>query len=64
MRIPDINGESTYSIFYDQELGFGSFGTVYRAKENKTGKDLAIKVLSKVKSTFRCISVEMNDDYL
>jgi serine/threonine protein kinase len=44
------NKINDYIIDMDSCLGEGAFGEVYRGTEEKTKKDVAIKVLSKKKS--------------
>ncbi|MGH0137218.1 UNVERIFIED_CONTAM: hypothetical protein FKN15_056922 [Acipenser sinensis] len=40
---------SVYQIFADEVLGSGQFGIVYGGKHRKTGRDVAIKVIDKMR---------------
>eukprot|EP00061_Rhincodon_typus_P016210 g44301.t1 len=40
---------SVYQIFADEVLGSGQFGIVYGGKHRKTGRDMAIKVIDKMR---------------
>jgi serine/threonine protein kinase len=60
MSVKQIEG---YSIFMSKVLGKGSYGSVYQAKEDKTGLEVAAKILSKDSSTSTFIIVD-RDDYL
>uniref|UniRef100_A0A672FA34 Uncharacterized protein n=1 Tax=Salarias fasciatus TaxID=181472 RepID=A0A672FA34_SALFA len=44
---PDIS--SVYQIFADEVLGSGQFGIVYGGKHRKTGRDVAIKIIDKMR---------------
>uniref|UniRef100_A0A671QP11 Serine/threonine-protein kinase D3-like n=1 Tax=Sinocyclocheilus anshuiensis TaxID=1608454 RepID=A0A671QP11_9TELE len=46
-RNTDIS--SIYQIFADEVLGSGQFGIVYGGKHRKTGRDVAIKVIDKMR---------------
>uniref|UniRef100_A0A1A8DT49 Serine/threonine-protein kinase n=2 Tax=Nothobranchius kadleci TaxID=1051664 RepID=A0A1A8DT49_NOTKA len=43
----DIN--SVYQIFPDEVLGSGQFGIVYGGKQRKSGRDVAIKIIDKLR---------------
>ncbi|CAK6980466.1 serine/threonine-protein kinase D1 isoform X5, partial [Scomber scombrus] len=43
----DIN--SVYQIFPDEVLGSGQFGIVYGGKHRKSGRDVAIKIIDKLR---------------
>uniref|UniRef100_A0A8C5WL42 Serine/threonine-protein kinase n=1 Tax=Leptobrachium leishanense TaxID=445787 RepID=A0A8C5WL42_9ANUR len=45
--IQDIS--SVYQIFPDEVLGSGQFGIVYGGKHRKTGRDVAIKIIDKLR---------------
>ncbi|XP_024001710.1 serine/threonine-protein kinase D2-like [Salvelinus sp. IW2-2015] len=38
-----------YQIFADEILGSGQFGVVYGGKHRKTGRDVAVKVIDKLR---------------
>ncbi|XP_068601288.1 serine/threonine-protein kinase D2 [Brachionichthys hirsutus] len=40
---------SVYQIFADEVLGSGQFGVVYGGKHRKTGRDVAVKVIDKLR---------------
>uniref|UniRef100_A0A8C4FGS0 Serine/threonine-protein kinase n=1 Tax=Dicentrarchus labrax TaxID=13489 RepID=A0A8C4FGS0_DICLA len=45
--VQDIS--SVYQIFADEVLGSGQFGIVYGGKHRKTGRDVAIKIIDKMR---------------
>uniref|UniRef100_A0A4W3KJ94 protein kinase C n=1 Tax=Callorhinchus milii TaxID=7868 RepID=A0A4W3KJ94_CALMI len=44
-----VDISSVYQIFADEVLGSGQFGIVYGGKHRKTGRDMAIKVIDKMR---------------
>ena len=48
MSVKQIEG---YSIFMNKILGKGSYGSVYVGKQDNTGVEVAVKILSKDSST-------------
>ena len=48
MSVKQIEG---YSIFMNKVLGKGSYGSVYLGKQDNTGVEVAVKILSKDSST-------------
>ncbi|XP_028648739.1 serine/threonine-protein kinase D2 [Erpetoichthys calabaricus] len=40
---------TVYQIFADEQLGSGQFGVVYGGKHRKTGRDVAVKVIDKLR---------------
>lgn len=48
MAVKQIEG---YSIFMSKVLGKGSYGSVYLARQDSTGEEVAAKILSKDSST-------------
>uniref|UniRef100_A0A3B1IU25 Protein kinase D3 n=1 Tax=Astyanax mexicanus TaxID=7994 RepID=A0A3B1IU25_ASTMX len=44
-----VDISSVYQIFADEVLGSGQFGIVYGGKHRKTGRDVAIKVIDKMR---------------
>uniref|UniRef100_A0A8C8R8S5 Serine/threonine-protein kinase n=1 Tax=Pelusios castaneus TaxID=367368 RepID=A0A8C8R8S5_9SAUR len=47
VRLQDI--ATVYQIFPDEVLGSGQFGVVYGGKHRKTGRDVAVKVIDKLR---------------
>uniref|UniRef100_A0A8C4FHB7 protein kinase C n=1 Tax=Dicentrarchus labrax TaxID=13489 RepID=A0A8C4FHB7_DICLA len=47
IQLHDIS--SVYQIFADEVLGSGQFGIVYGGKHRKTGRDVAIKIIDKMR---------------
>uniref|UniRef100_A0A8D2P4R7 protein kinase C n=1 Tax=Zosterops lateralis melanops TaxID=1220523 RepID=A0A8D2P4R7_ZOSLA len=45
----NVDISSVYQIFADEVLGSGQFGIVYGGKHRKTGRDVAIKVIDKMR---------------
>ncbi|KAK7142849.1 hypothetical protein R3I94_012262 [Phoxinus phoxinus] len=45
----NVDISSIYQIFADEVLGSGQFGIVYGGKHRKTGRDVAIKVIDKMR---------------
>uniref|UniRef100_A0A8C1U952 Serine/threonine-protein kinase n=1 Tax=Cyprinus carpio TaxID=7962 RepID=A0A8C1U952_CYPCA len=45
----NVDISSIYQIFADEVLGSGQFGVVYGGKHRKTGRDVAIKVIDKMR---------------
>uniref|UniRef100_A0A8C7SZR9 Serine/threonine-protein kinase n=1 Tax=Oncorhynchus mykiss TaxID=8022 RepID=A0A8C7SZR9_ONCMY len=45
----NVDISSVYQIFSDEVLGSGQFGIVYGGKHRKTGRDVAIKVIDKMR---------------
>ncbi|KAK7904812.1 hypothetical protein WMY93_017419 [Mugilogobius chulae] len=45
----NVDIASIYQIFSDEVLGSGQFGIVYGGKHRKTGRDVAIKVIDKMR---------------
>uniref|UniRef100_A0A3Q4MJ77 Serine/threonine-protein kinase n=1 Tax=Neolamprologus brichardi TaxID=32507 RepID=A0A3Q4MJ77_NEOBR len=45
----NVDIASVYQIFSDEVLGSGQFGIVYGGKHRKSGRDVAIKVIDKMK---------------
>ncbi|GCC22716.1 hypothetical protein chiPu_0001104 [Chiloscyllium punctatum] len=45
----NVDISSVYQIFADEVLGSGQFGIVYGGKHRKTGRDMAIKVIDKMR---------------
>ncbi|XP_061602859.1 serine/threonine-protein kinase D3-like isoform X2 [Cololabis saira] len=45
----NVDISSVYQIFADDVLGSGQFGIVYGGKHRKTGKDVAIKIIDKMR---------------
>uniref|UniRef100_A0A8B9GIR2 Serine/threonine-protein kinase n=1 Tax=Amazona collaria TaxID=241587 RepID=A0A8B9GIR2_9PSIT len=45
----NVDVSSVYQIFADEVLGSGQFGIVYGGKHRKTGRDVAIKVIDKMR---------------
>ncbi|XP_061099188.1 serine/threonine-protein kinase D3 isoform X2 [Conger conger] len=45
----NVDVSSIYQIFADEVLGSGQFGIVYGGKHRKTGRDVAIKVIDKMR---------------
>ncbi|KAM9356125.1 serine/threonine-protein kinase D3 [Pholidichthys leucotaenia] len=45
----NVDISSVYQIFSDEVLGSGQFGIVYGGKHRKSGRDVAIKVIDKMK---------------
>ncbi|XP_076155455.1 serine/threonine-protein kinase D3 isoform X1 [Alosa pseudoharengus] len=45
----NVDISSVYQIFADEVLGSGQFGVVYGGKHRKTGRDVAIKVIDKMR---------------
>ncbi|XP_076129408.1 serine/threonine-protein kinase D3-like isoform X3 [Alosa pseudoharengus] len=45
----NVDISSVYQIFADEVLGSGQFGIVYGGKHRKTGKDVAIKIIDKMR---------------
>ncbi|MEQ2266314.1 Serine/threonine-protein kinase D3, partial [Xenotaenia resolanae] len=45
----NVDIASVYQIFSDEVLGSGQFGIVYGGKHRKTGRDVAIKVIDKMR---------------
>lgn len=48
MSVKQIEG---YSIYMNKILGKGSYGSVYLGKQDNTGVEVAVKILSKDSST-------------
>lgn len=49
MSVKQIEG---YTIYMNKVLGKGSYGSVYIGKQDKTGNQVAVKILSKDSSIF------------
>uniref|UniRef100_A0A8C7TEF6 Serine/threonine-protein kinase n=1 Tax=Oncorhynchus mykiss TaxID=8022 RepID=A0A8C7TEF6_ONCMY len=45
----NVDISSVYQIFPDEVLGSGQFGIVYGGKHRKTGRDVAIKIIDKLR---------------
>uniref|UniRef100_A0A4W5R6R9 Serine/threonine-protein kinase n=1 Tax=Hucho hucho TaxID=62062 RepID=A0A4W5R6R9_9TELE len=45
----NVDISSVYQIFADEVLGSGQFGIVYGGKHRKTGRDVAIKIIDKMR---------------
>ncbi|KAG8449601.1 hypothetical protein GDO86_016300 [Hymenochirus boettgeri] len=45
----NVDISSVYQIFPDEVLGSGQFGVVYGGKHRKTGRDVAIKIIDKLR---------------
>uniref|UniRef100_A0A7N5ZTP7 protein kinase C n=1 Tax=Anabas testudineus TaxID=64144 RepID=A0A7N5ZTP7_ANATE len=45
----NVDISSVYQIFADEVLGSGQFGVVYGGKHRKTGRDVAIKIIDKMR---------------
>ncbi|XP_051775951.1 serine/threonine-protein kinase D1 isoform X3 [Erpetoichthys calabaricus] len=45
----NVDISSVYQIFADEVLGSGQFGIVYGGKHRKTGRDVAIKIIDKLR---------------
>uniref|UniRef100_H3A7U2 Serine/threonine-protein kinase n=1 Tax=Latimeria chalumnae TaxID=7897 RepID=H3A7U2_LATCH len=45
----NVDIATVYQIFADEVLGSGQFGTVYGGKHRKTGRDVAVKVIDKLR---------------
>uniref|UniRef100_A0A7N8X4A4 Serine/threonine-protein kinase n=1 Tax=Mastacembelus armatus TaxID=205130 RepID=A0A7N8X4A4_9TELE len=45
----NVDISSVYQIFADEVLGSGQFGVVYGGKHRKTGRDVAIKIIDKIR---------------
>ncbi|KAG7246977.1 hypothetical protein CRUP_031575, partial [Coryphaenoides rupestris] len=45
----NVDISSVYQIFSDEVLGSGQFGIVYGGKHRKSGRDVAIKVIDKMR---------------
>lgn len=55
-QMVDVN--STFTLY--EEIGEGSFGTVYRGKHNPTGYELAVKVVDMDEENFGSLNNEIN----
>ncbi|PNI28854.1 PRKD2 isoform 2, partial [Pan troglodytes] len=45
----NVDIATVYQIFPDEVLGSGQFGVVYGGKHRKTGRDVAVKVIDKLR---------------
>ncbi len=55
MSVKQIEG---YTIFMNKVLGKGSYGSVYIGKQDNTGQEVAVKILSKDSSKYNIIVVD------
>ncbi|KAH0505172.1 Serine/threonine-protein kinase D1 [Microtus ochrogaster] len=49
LQPPGLDISTVYQIFPDEVLGSGQFGIVYGGKHRKTGRDVAIKIIDKLR---------------
>ena len=52
-----------YKVYLGKQLGHGTYGSVYIGKDDKTGQEVAIKIIQKSSSNFFSYLVD-NDEYL